>query len=329
MKLFGPLFAAGLAQAYTVTTVDQFMLKNIDPLVLPGQYTSHMHSFFGSDAVNVTTSTSAELRKGCSTARNPNDFSVYWVPTLYLVDDTAPPNKTHTPITPMRFSAYYELLNEAEIPLPENFHMVIGNASATSAGLTEDNGISWACEGDDSGDKEKAAFPETTCSTHLQFLLFFPDCANPDTFETAYSKNPDWFEGYEENRCPAGMYRIPRLRFSIRYGLREILPNGWEGRPPLELACGNEYCAHGDFINGWLTEAAEDMLNDPSKREYYAVTGPLGTGDAGSVCEREARDADPAHGTGNYVESLRMMGKSVGDVKAKHRRHYNAGHRRW
>ncbi|KAK5796368.1 hypothetical protein VI817_005653 [Penicillium citrinum] len=70
-------WAAGLAQAYTVTNVDLFMFKNIDPIMLPGQYTSHMHSFFGSDAVNVNTTTSAELQKGCSTAENPNDFSAY------------------------------------------------------------------------------------------------------------------------------------------------------------------------------------------------------------------------------------------------------------
>ena len=36
-----------------------------------------MHSFFGSDAVNFNTTTSAELQKGCSTAENPNDFSAY------------------------------------------------------------------------------------------------------------------------------------------------------------------------------------------------------------------------------------------------------------
>ncbi|KAL4929010.1 DUF1996 domain-containing protein [Aspergillus undulatus] len=333
MKLFAPFLAAGLAQAYTVTVVDQFMLKNIDPIVLPGQYMSHMHSFFGSDAVNVNTTTSAELRKGCSTARNPNDFSIYWVPTLYLVDKSAPANQTHTPITPMRFSAYYELLNEAEIPLPENFQMVIGNASATSpSDLTEDNGISWACEGDETEEgKEKAAFPTTTCSTHLQFLLFFPDCANPETFETAYSKNPDWYEGYEENRCPAGMYRIPRLRFSIRYDLREILPDGWEGTPPLELACGNSYCSHGDFINGWLAEAAEYMLEDPSKSEYFQIEGPLGAGDEGSACERDAVDSDPGHGTSDYVESVKMMGgKTDLNVKAKHKRHYqHAAHHRW
>ncbi|KAL2846390.1 hypothetical protein BJY01DRAFT_263347 [Aspergillus pseudoustus] len=318
------LLAAGLARAYTVTNVDLFMFKNIDPIVWPGQYVSHMHSFFGSDAVNANTSTSAELREGCSTARNPNDFSVYWVPTLYHVNASAAANKTHTPITPMRFSAYYELLNEAEIPFPENFQAVAGNASATSpAGLNSDNGITWFCEGDDAEEgKESAAFPSKTCSTHLQTLILFPDCANPDTFETAYSKNPDWFPAYGENRCPEGMYRIPRLRFSIRYDLRGILPDGWEGEPPLALACGNSFCSHGDFINGWLPEAAEYMLRDPTKSEYFQVEGPLGAGDQGSACTREAVDSDPGHGTSDYEESVVAMQQQTGSAATS----VNEGH---
>ncbi|KAF5855192.1 hypothetical protein ETB97_009746, partial [Aspergillus alliaceus] len=69
--------AAGLAHAYTVVVSEQFMMKNIDPIVLPGQYKSLMHSFFRSDAVTINTNTSAELRASCSTAENPNDLSVY------------------------------------------------------------------------------------------------------------------------------------------------------------------------------------------------------------------------------------------------------------
>ncbi|UZP34336.1 hypothetical protein NXS19_002152 [Fusarium pseudograminearum] len=75
------LFAAGLlvgaAQAYTqVNAASPFMLKNIDPIVFPGQHgKSHLHSFFGSDAVTVDTKTSAELQKGCTNAENPNDFT--------------------------------------------------------------------------------------------------------------------------------------------------------------------------------------------------------------------------------------------------------------
>lgn len=69
--------AAGFVQAYTNTDVSQFMMKNIDPIVMPGEYKSHMHSFFGSDVVTKDLPTSEELRAGCSTAKNPNNFSVY------------------------------------------------------------------------------------------------------------------------------------------------------------------------------------------------------------------------------------------------------------
>ncbi|KAK1143971.1 hypothetical protein N8T08_005880 [Aspergillus melleus] len=303
---------AGLAEAYTVTTSDLFMYKNIDPLVVPGQYKSHMHSFFGSDAVTVNTTTSAELQKGCSSTANPNDFSTYWVPTLYLVKDG-----TRTPITVNRFSAYYIDLDKAEIPIPQDYTDLAGNADAQSQDDVDSNaGIEWFCEGDAAEDKDPAAFPSTTCSTHLQTLLLFRDCVNPDTLEAAYSGNPRVNDGYGDNWCPQGMSRIPRLRFSIRYDLRSLLPDGWSGEAPFELACGSSYCSHGDFINGWLPEAAQNMVGSESNRNFVAIDGPNGKADAGSVCGAEnAEDADPDHGTGDYDKSLEMMGMASKKVR--------------
>jgi hypothetical protein len=79
--------SAGLASAYTVTNVGRFMYKNIDPIVVPGQYKSHLHTFFGSDAVTLNTTTSAELQEGCSTAANPNDYSSYcaWASHCFIL----------------------------------------------------------------------------------------------------------------------------------------------------------------------------------------------------------------------------------------------------
>lgn len=72
------LSLAAQAVAYTDIVVDMFMYKNIDPIVFPGQYSkSHLHTFFGSDAITVDTNTSAELQAGCATAENPNDYSTY------------------------------------------------------------------------------------------------------------------------------------------------------------------------------------------------------------------------------------------------------------
>jgi len=68
---------AGLTRGYTDIRHKQIMTKNIDPIVLPGRYKSHMHSFFGSDAVTKDLPTSADLQKGCTSSGNANDLSVY------------------------------------------------------------------------------------------------------------------------------------------------------------------------------------------------------------------------------------------------------------
>ncbi|KAH7134004.1 hypothetical protein EDB81DRAFT_694028 [Dactylonectria macrodidyma] len=302
------LAGAGAASAYTITVVDRFMYKNIDPIVFPGRYDkSHMHTFFGSDAVTANTTTSAELQAGCSTAKNPNDYSVYWVPTLYLRNSTGT-----LPVPISRFSAYYVSIENAEVAIPQDFKAVAGNASASSqAGVNALTGVQWFCEGDATEDgKDISAFPTKTCSTHLQTLLLFHDCVNQDTLESAYSGTQNWSGDFKPaNRCPSGMKRMPQLRFSIRYDLRSILPGGWSGEAPFELACGTSYCSHGDFINGWLPEAAENMLLANDKREFAGVDGPAGKSGDGSLCGAEnAQDADPEHGTSDYEESKALLG---------------------
>lgn len=82
---------AALTQAYTVTVSENFMNKNIDPIVFPGEYDkSHMHAFFGSDAITVDTTTSAELQAGCSSTENPNDYSIYCKLTIPVMTSMVP-----------------------------------------------------------------------------------------------------------------------------------------------------------------------------------------------------------------------------------------------
>lgn len=293
------LSAAGLTQAYTqVNAASPFMFKNIDPIVVPGQYKSHLHSFFGSDAVTLNTNSSAELQSGCTNAENPNDLSVYWVPTaLYTTDGGA----TYSPMPVMRFSAYYNLgETEAEVAIPQDLKLVAGNSSATrEADMDADAKAAWFCEGSDTS-FDANGFPSSTCPTHLQQLLYFPSCVNPSTLETAYKIGG--------RTCPDGMKSMPQLRFSIRYDLRKVLPDGWSGTAPFKLSCGNAYCSHGDFINGWTKEAAENMLETTKdKRKFGGVDGEMGSYKAGTKCN--ATDADPNNGTSDYAKSVKMLQK--------------------
>lgn len=296
-------FVAHMAHAYTqVNVASPFMYKNIDPIVFPGQYDkSHLHSFFGSDAVTINTKTSAELQKGCTNVENPNDLSVYWVPTLlYQKGDS------REPVPVMRFSAYYSLGdNKAEVPIPQNLQMVAGSATATTAdAMPAEAHSEWFCENGGGGEADKNGFPSSTCNTHLQQLLYFPNCVNTETLETAYkSGQPGNYKA-----CPDGMKAMPQLRFSIRYDLRKVLPDGWSGTAPLQLACGNAFCSHGDFINGWTEDAAQNIVEaTSSKNNFASVDGSLGKNGAKPTCK--SADADPDHGTSDFEESVAAMGK--------------------
>ena len=307
------LFTAGLlaqfASAYTqVNVASPFMQKNIDHIVFPGENNkSHLHSFYGSDAVTATTKTSAALQQGCTNAENPNDLSVYWVPTVLYTSDSG---KTYAPVPVSRFSAYYNLgETPAEVPIPQDLQMVAGVATAsTQAAMDADAKSEWFCEGGPSSALDVNGFPSQTCTTHLQQLLYFPQCVNTDTLETAYK---DRAHG-TENWCPQGMKAMPQLRFSIRYDLRKVLPGGWTGTAPIKLASGTAWSSHGDFINGWTEEAATNMVAATSEKQHFAaVNGALGAYNAGSTCK--AQDAEPQLGTSDYAESVAAMAKrSVG-----------------
>jgi hypothetical protein len=307
----GGVTLASMAKAYTVVQIyNSFMNKNIDPIKFPGSYTkSHMHRFFGSDAVTANTNTSAELQTGCTNAENPNDLSVYWVPDLMYTTDNG---NTWKSADVFRFSAYYGLGDtQPEVAIPQNLQMIAGDASATTeSAMPIDAKIEWFCENDDSSTGTNG-FPTATCSSHLQTLLYFPNCVNTQTLETAYKSS-----SYKTtNYCPSGYSSMPQLRFSIRYDLRDNLPNGWSGEAPLQLASGNAYSSHGDFIMGWTEKSAENMVDALSSKYTFAgVDGDLGTYNARTTCTQS--DAEPSKGTSDYETSLTLMNSSSKRVVA-------------
>lgn len=220
-------------------------------------------------------------------------------PTLYAVK-----GEERIPIEPRYFKGYYENIADAEIPYPQDFKVIAGNAAAKSqADVDEFSTMSWWCEyGPEDTTKDDAAFPTQTCNTgRLQVILRFPDCVDTETLEYAYSGRHNL---PRVNRCPEGMSRIPQLRFSVRYAVDEAVPEGWSGEAPFELASGPSYSFHGDFMNAWLPEAAENMLLASEKREFQVVDGPLS-----EQPECTPKDADPSNGTDDYEESLLSLGK--------------------
>jgi len=127
--------------------------------------------------------------------------------------------------------------------------MVAGNASAKSQSDIDEkvSMITWWCDGNGPEDRDKrprAALPLSTCTAHLQAILRFPDCVNPSKV-TEYT-----YAALHGGKCPAGMKRMPSLRFSVRYNTRSAIPGGWKGVPPIRLACGEVCCPSFFLVSG-------------------------------------------------------------------------------
>ncbi|RDW86633.1 DUF1996 domain-containing protein [Aspergillus mulundensis] len=328
-SLLSILAGASLAAAWTELSHAPFMNKNIDAIVQPGAYTSHMHTFFGSDAITNVLPTSADLQTGCYTGDNPNDLSVYCasftpptlstqlshsqltsatgVPTLYHVD-----GDTYTEVPIFKFSTYYTNAF-ATSPIPQDFAMLSGNASATTQAEADNpyNNMEWFCEGSDARESNVAQMPSSTCDQHLQVNLVFPQCVNPDD-------HSDYDFADDSQACPEGMVSIPQLRYRVLYDTRSVAPSGWSGAAPFLLSCsdtlGAGYCFHGDFVNGWYEDAAENMLANGGGgyTDGQFVAGSHGDSAVEATCT--AADQDPGNGTSDYLASLEMMaGGAAGD----------------
>ena len=127
---------------------------------------------------------------------------------------------------------------------------------------------------------------------------------NTETLETGYKAG----QPGNYKACPEGMKAMPQLRFSIRYDLRKVVPGGWSGTAPIKLASGNAYSSHGDFINGWTEEGGKGLVEaTKEKMHYLSVNGSLGKDGDKPTCK--AVDADPAHGTSDYAQSVAVMSK--------------------
>lgn len=138
----------------------------------------------------------------------------------------------------------------------------------------------------------------------MRHLLTCATGVNTESLETAYKAGSPG----NYHACPEGMKAMPQLRFSIRYDLRKVLPDGWSGTAPVQLASGNAYSSHGDFINGWTEEGGRGLVDATAeKQKYISVVGALGGDGDKMACT--ATDADPANGTSDYAESVAVMSK--------------------
>ncbi|KAI3489746.1 hypothetical protein L1887_46117 [Cichorium endivia] len=151
-----------------------------DPIVSPGQLSSHAHSFVGANGVSATTTTASSLEEAstCTTAGLTADMSAYWAPSLYSYNAD---NDTFTPRPLDYVNTYY--LGRGSAPLvafPRGLQMLAGNATRRGAGPTQqaDDAVSFVCLNYADGSSQSPTLPGRSCPQGLRTQVIFPSCWN-------------------------------------------------------------------------------------------------------------------------------------------------------
>lgn len=217
---------------------------NIDPIVYPGRrQAGHTHDFFGSRITRGTT-TNRQLRRSPRTTCTPrSDRSAYWVPTVF---------EKGRALKPEQVTIYYTVdprLADDVQPFPRDLRIVAGNAKEDNAAQGAPN--VWSCLGSDvDGDPGGVMCPSASA---LELILNFPDCWDGRRVD---SRDHASHMAYSQaGACPASHpVAVPQVQFKIRWPSL--------GGPGVALASGNAYSAHGDFMNGWRSDALQRRIDD-------------------------------------------------------------------
>lgn len=85
MSLCNLLLLVHVAEAYWLMAPNNILTtQRLDPVVSPGQASTHVHSVVGGSNFGLNTSTAALRQSSCTSIPIPEDKSNYWFPHLYF-----------------------------------------------------------------------------------------------------------------------------------------------------------------------------------------------------------------------------------------------------
>jgi hypothetical protein len=276
------------------------MTGRVDPVVFPGQISSHVHTVMGGSNFGFD-ATGATLRESnCTTAKIKNDKSAYWFPALYFED---PKDGHFEPVEMFYMNVYYffEGTNDEIKAFPTGLMMVAGDAMARTAPNTDGtsnldpsegpvNPLQWTCprknfdppswpagsDGSKAGIQDPnnkgsgIGFPFAECDGYaspLRMDLHFPSCYNPAADLKDYKTNTAYpsSAGNGKQDCPKGWIHMPHLFYEVYWNTPKFsgrwTPN--QGSQPFVLANGDRtgYSGHGDFIAGWDEPTLQKIID--------------------------------------------------------------------
>jgi hypothetical protein len=246
--------------------------NNDDAIVYPGSVgLAHDHTFFrpGTDAFLTVNNVRAPGSK--STCRGGTlDLTARWVPTMY---DTV----SMRAIIPQSMIVYYKTtLCNYSIPcsgseqylaaplmnvnwVPQGLRFIAGDPGA----VAPSGRAHYSCIDNTTGTGPRSdAIPACPVGHSLWMTVDFPQCLATDANGKPLLDSPDhkshaaYVEGWPQYtsplpgkayRCPPSHpFAIPDIAFNVVFTIQTGMdPTKWN------LSCGTQYCAHGDWFDGW------------------------------------------------------------------------------
>lgn len=243
----------------------QMKTSRVDPIVSPGQASSHVHNFVGMNGVDANTTTVEALDDAstCTTAPLTDDKSSYWAPQLYQYNK----NGTFSPFPLSFVNTYYLMRGGGQVTaFPKGLQMVAGNAKATGPAATQQlqTAVSFVCLNYESGSSQTNSFPQTICPQGLRTQIVFPSCWNGDSLYEKDMSHVVYPTGNfaDNGPCPSSHnIRLPTLFYEFIWSTGS---SNNKGNSSWVLANGDAmgYSFHADFFANWNETTLQDAIDD-------------------------------------------------------------------
>ncbi|EIW72958.1 hypothetical protein TREMEDRAFT_24256, partial [Tremella mesenterica DSM 1558] len=318
----------GNVQAYFIMSQRILEITRLDPVVSPGQISSHVHIISGgSNFADSMTYASTQAGK-CTTAPVSVDKSNYWIPMLYYY---SPSNQSYQAIPASFMNAYY-LPRPGKSGIvqafPDGLRMISGNPNRRTFDPTSpaDLAITFVCldySGQHTNDPDWAqrnSFFDHNCPQGMRAQVNFPNCWDGINLDSSdHSSHMAWPSGgVDGGDCPdSHPVHLVSLFYEFIFNVQNF-PFNPTPNPTWVFANGDTtgYGLHADFINGWPTlvngtNILQQAINDCN--DDNGVGGELSNcppfvpflnQDSASACQPQNPLVDEDVGMGHYISKL-------------------------